>query len=45
MYAKRDLAVTRRFFNRVLEHGPRSTEVSTDRASLCQSLAGTLVPV
>jgi IS6 family transposase len=29
---KRDLAATRRFFTRALEHGSRPTEVSTDRA-------------
>ncbi len=29
---KRDLAATRRFFLRALEHGPHPTEVSTDRA-------------
>jgi transposase, IS6 family len=29
---KRDLAATRRFFTRALDHGPRPTEVSTDRA-------------
>ncbi len=29
---KRDLAATRRFFLRALEHGPRPTEVSTDQA-------------
>jgi IS6 family transposase len=28
----RDLAATRRFFLRALEHGPRPTEVTTDRA-------------
>jgi transposase-like protein len=30
---KRDLAATRRFFTRVLEHGPRPSEVTTDRAA------------
>jgi transposase, IS6 family len=29
---KRDLAATRRFFTRALEHGPRPAEVTTDRA-------------
>jgi transposase-like protein len=29
---KRDLASTRRFFTRALEHGARPTEVNTDRA-------------
>jgi IS6 family transposase len=29
---KRDLAATRRFFTRALEHGPSPTEVTTDRA-------------
>jgi transposase, IS6 family len=29
---KRDLAATRRFFTRALEHCPRPTEVTTDRA-------------
>jgi len=32
---KRDLAATRRFFTRALEHGLRPTEVTTDRASAC----------
>jgi transposase, IS6 family len=30
---KRDLAATRRFFTRALEHGPSPTEVTTDRAT------------
>jgi transposase, IS6 family len=29
---KRDLAATRQFFTRALEHGPRPTEVTTDQA-------------
>ena len=29
---KRNLAAIRRFFTRALEHGPRPTEVNTDRA-------------
>jgi hypothetical protein len=29
---KRDLAATRRFFTRALEHGPRPSEVTTDQA-------------
>jgi IS6 family transposase len=29
---KRDLAATHRFFTQALDHGPRPTEVSTDRA-------------
>ena len=29
---KLDLAATRRFFTRALEHGPRPSEVTTDRA-------------
>ncbi|MBV8997335.1 MAG: DDE-type integrase/transposase/recombinase [Pseudonocardiales bacterium] len=29
---KRDLAATRRFFTRALEHGPRPTEMTTDQA-------------
>jgi IS6 family transposase len=32
MSEQRDLAATRRFFTRALAHGPRPTEVSTDRA-------------
>jgi IS6 family transposase len=30
---KRDMAATRRFFTRALEHGPPPTEVTTDRAA------------
>jgi transposase-like protein len=29
---QRDLAATRRFFTRALEHGPHPSEVTTDRA-------------
>ena len=32
MSEKRDLVATRRFFTRALAHGPRPSEVSTDRA-------------
>jgi transposase-like protein len=31
---KRDLAATRRFFTRALEHGPSPTEVTTDKAAV-----------
>jgi hypothetical protein len=35
---KRDLAATRRFFTRALEHGPSPTEVTTDHAAaLCRA--------
>lgn len=39
---KRDLAVSRRFFT--LEHGPRPSEVTTDRASAYPRLLDELVP-
>jgi len=41
---KRDLAATRRFFTQALEHGPRPTEVSTDRAPAYPRVLDELVP-
>jgi transposase, IS6 family len=41
---KRDLAATRRFFTRALEHGPRPTAVSTDRAPAYPRVLDELVP-
>ena len=41
---KRDLAATRRFFTRALEHSPRPTEVSTDRASTYPRVLDELLP-
>ncbi|MDQ3765538.1 MAG: IS6 family transposase [Actinomycetota bacterium] len=41
---KRDLAATRRFFTRALEHGTRPTEVSTDRASAYPRVVDELLP-
>jgi transposase, IS6 family len=41
---KRDLAATRRFFTRALEHGPHSTEVSTDRAPTYPRVLDELLP-
>ena len=41
---KRDLAATRRFFTRALEHGPRPTEVTTDRAPAYPRVLDELVP-
>ncbi|MBA2474050.1 MAG: IS6 family transposase, partial [Pseudonocardiales bacterium] len=41
---KRDLAATRRFFTRALEHGPRPTEVSTDRAPAYPRVLDELLP-
>jgi transposase, IS6 family len=41
---KRDLAATRRFFTRVLEHGPKPTEVSTDRAPAYPRVLDELLP-
>jgi transposase, IS6 family len=41
---KRDLAATRRFFTRALEHGPRPTEVTTDRAPAYPRVIEELVP-
>jgi transposase-like protein len=42
--AKRDLAATRRFFTRVLEHGPRPTEVITDQAAVYPPVLEELAP-
>jgi transposase, IS6 family len=41
---KRDLAATRRFFTRALEHGPGPTEVSTDRAPAYPRVLDELLP-
>jgi transposase-like protein len=41
---KRDLAATRRFFTRALEHGPRPTEVTTDRAPAYPRVLDKLLP-
>ncbi len=41
---KRDLAATRRFFTRALEHGPSPTEVTTDRAPAYPRVLDELVP-
>ena len=41
---KRDLAATRRFFTHALEHSPRPTEVSTDRAPAYPRLLDELLP-
>lgn len=41
---KRDLAVTRRFFARALEHSPCPTEVSTDRAPAYPRVLDELLP-
>jgi transposase-like protein len=41
---KRDLAATRRFFTRALQHGPRPTEVSTDRAPAYPRVIEELIP-
>ena len=41
---KRDLAATRRFFTRALNHGPRPTEVNTDRAPTYPRVLDELLP-
>jgi transposase-like protein len=41
---KRDLAATRPFFTRALEHGPHPTEVSTDRAPAYPRVVNELLP-
>jgi IS6 family transposase len=41
---KRDIAATRQFFTRALEHGPRPTEVTTDRAPTYPRVLDELVP-
>ncbi|MGH3798385.1 MAG: IS6 family transposase [Pseudonocardiaceae bacterium] len=41
---KRDLAATRRFFTRALEHSPRPTEVTTDRAAAYPRVLDELLP-
>ena len=41
---KRDLATTRRFFTRALEHGPRPIEVSTDRAPAYPRVLDEMLP-
>jgi hypothetical protein len=44
MSTKRDLAATRRFFTRALEHGPRPSEVTTDRAPAYRQVIDELLP-
>ena len=41
---KRDLAATRRFFTRALEHGPLPSEVTTDRAPAYPWVLDELLP-
>jgi transposase, IS6 family len=41
---KRDMAATRQFFTRALRHGPRPTEVTTDRAPAYPRVLEELVP-
>ena len=41
---KRDLAAIRRFFTSAPEHGPHSTEVSTDRAPAYPRVVDALLP-
>jgi transposase-like protein len=41
---KRDLAATRRFFTRALEHGVRPNEVTTDRAAAYPRVLDELMP-
>jgi IS6 family transposase len=41
---KRDLAATRRFFTRALEHGPRPSEISTDQAPAYPRVVDELLP-
>jgi transposase, IS6 family len=41
---KRDMAATRRFFTRALEHGPSPTDVTTDRAAAYPRVLDELVP-
>jgi IS6 family transposase len=41
---KRDLAATRRFFTRALEHGTRPNEVTTDRAAAYPRVLDELLP-
>ena len=41
---KRDLAATRRFFTRALEHGPSPIEVTTDHAAAYTRVLDELVP-
>ena len=42
---RRDLAATRRFFTRAPEHGPRPSEVTTDRAPAYPRVLDELLPV
>jgi transposase, IS6 family len=41
---QRDLAATRRFFTRALEHGPSPAEVSTDKAAVYPPVLDELLP-
>ena len=44
MSQKRDLAATRWFFTRALEHGPHPSEVTTDRAAAYPAVLDELLP-
>ncbi len=41
---KRDMAATRRFFTRALEHGPSPTEIITDKAAVYPPVLDELTP-
>jgi IS6 family transposase len=41
---KRDIAATRRFFTRALEHGPSPTEVITDKAAVYPPVLEEIAP-
>jgi IS6 family transposase len=41
---KRDIASTRRFFTRALEHGPSPTEVITDKAAIYPPVLDEIAP-
>ena len=41
---KRDIAATRRFFTRALEHGPSPTEVITDKAAVYPPVLDEIAP-
>jgi transposase-like protein len=41
---KRDMAATRRFFTRALEHGPSPTEVITDKAAVYPPVLDEIAP-
>jgi IS6 family transposase len=44
VFEKRELAATRRFFIRALEHGPSPVEVTTDHAAAYPRVLDELVP-